>query len=90
VTASEDILSLTMRKNINGMIIYISIVMFVMFWFNEKFWGFTYSMEEDMFNSTDPTNKCRAFTMLFNIFIWMHLFNLINCRHLTEKGLVPY
>ena len=90
MTASEDILSLTMRKNIVFMTLYISSVMFFMFWFNEDFWDFTYKMEEDMFDSGDPTNKCRAFTMLFNIFIWMHLFNLINCRHLTEKGLVPY
>lgn len=90
VTASEDILSKTMSKHIVFMTLWISLVMFFMFWFNEKFWGFTYEMEEDMFSSGDPTNKCRAFTMLFNIFIWMHLFNLINCRHLTEKGLVPF
>ena len=81
---------MTMRKHINGMTLYISLVMYFMFWFNENFWGFTYEMEEDMFDFGEPTNKCRAFTMLFNIFIWMHLFNLVNCRHLTEKGLVPF
>ena len=79
-----------MRKNINGMTLYISSVMFFMFWLNEDFWDFTYGMEDDMFSSFEPTNKCRAFTMLFNIFIWMHIFNLINCRHLSENGLVPY
>ncbi len=90
MTASDDILSLTMRKHIVFMTLYISSVMFFMFWFNEDFWDFTYEMEEDMFNDGEPSNKCRAFTMLFNIFIWMQLFNLINCRHITETDLIPY
>ena len=84
VSENDDLISVTMWKNITGMIIYISSVMFIMFWFNEDFWGFTYGMEEDMFSRGEPTNKCRAFTMLFNIFIWMHIFNLINCRDIID------
>lgn len=90
VSENDDLISVAMWKNITGMIIYISTVMFVMFWFNEDFWGFTYGMEEDMFSSGDPTNKCKAFTMLFNIFIWMHIFNLINCRDISEKKFNPF
>ena len=90
VSENDDLISISMWKNITGMIIYISSVMFVMFWFNEDFWGLTYGMEEDMFSSGEPTNKCRAFTMLFNIFIWMHIFNLINCRDISEKKFNPF
>jgi len=90
VSENDDLISVTMWKNIDGMIIYISTVMFIMFWFNEDFWGFTYGMEEDMFSRGEPTNKCRAFTMLFNIFIWMHIFNLINCRDIRDKKFNPF
>lgn len=47
----DDMISVSMWKNITGMTIYISTVMFIMFWFNEDFWGFTYSMTDDMFKS---------------------------------------
>jgi len=90
VSEDDDLISVTMWKNITGMVIYISSVMFIMFWFNEDFWGFTYGMEEDMFSRGEPTNKCRAFTMLFNIFIWMHIFNLINCRDIRDKKFNPF
>lgn len=72
------------------MTIFISSVMFIMFWFNEDFWGFTYGMEEDMFKSGEPTAKCQAFTMLFNIFICLHIFNLVNCREINETKLNPF
>ena len=62
----------------------------IMFWFNEDFWGFTYGMEEDMFKSGEPTAKCQAFTMLFNIFICLHIFNLVNCREINETKLNPF
>jgi P-type Ca2+ transporter type 2C len=58
VSEDDDLISVAMWKNITGMIIYISTVMFVMFWFNEDFWGFTYTMEMDMFDSGEPTKKC--------------------------------
>ena len=28
--------------------------------------------------------------MLFNIFIWMHIFNLINCRDISDKKFNPF
>ena len=90
VSENDDLISVEMWKNITGMTIYISSVMFVMFWFNEDIWGFSYGMEEDMFKSGQPTMKCFAFTMLFNIFIWMHIFNLINCRDISDKKFNPF
>lgn len=73
------------------MTIYISAVMFIMFWFNEDFWGITYKMEDDLFDDDgNATTKCHAFTMLFNIFIWLHIFNLLNCRDISEKRYRPF
>jgi P-type Ca2+ transporter type 2C len=55
VSENDDLISVTMWKNITGMIIYISSVMFIMFWFNEDFWGFTYGMEDGMFDEIGAT-----------------------------------
>jgi hypothetical protein len=54
--------------------------MFLMFWFNEDIWGITYQMTDPWMDGVDPSKKTEAFTMLFNIFVYMHLFNMINCR----------
>ena len=42
----DDIISDPMWKQITGMTIYICTVMFIMFWFNEDIWGFTYTMSD--------------------------------------------
>jgi len=54
--------------------------MFLMFWFNEDIWGITYQMNDPWMDGVDPSKKTEAFTMLFNIFVYMNLFNMINCR----------
>jgi magnesium-transporting ATPase (P-type) len=74
-----------MWRQIIGMTIYISFVMFIMFWFNEDIWGFTYEMNDAWMDGLSPSNKTKAFTMLFNMFIYMHLFNLINCREVKPS-----
>ena len=79
-----------MQKQITGMSIYISTIMFIMFWFNEDFWSLPYGMEDDMFKGAEPTNKCKAFTMLFNLFIWLHIFNLFACRDIHETKFRPF
>ena len=90
VTKDDNLITPYMWKQITGMTIYISTVMFIMFWFNEDFWGFTYRMEDDMFNKGEPTLKCYAFTMLFNLFIWLHIFNLLACRDIDETKFRPF
>lgn len=90
VKDTDNLITEDMWKQIIGMSLYISGVMFIMFWFNENFWGFTYSMEQDLFSLGKPTDKCRAFTMLFNIFIFMHLFNQLNCREVHGLRMNPF
>jgi len=90
VQADQNLITPGMWKQISGMTLYISSIMFIMFWFNEDFWGFTYSMDLDMFEKGVPTDKCRAFTMLFNLFIYLHIFNQINCREVNENKFNPF
>lgn len=78
----ESIITKAMWRQIIGTTLYTSVVMFLMFWFNEDIWGITYNMTDAWMDGVDPSNKTRAFTMLFNIFVYMHLFNLINCREI--------
>jgi magnesium-transporting ATPase (P-type) len=90
VKENENLITRDMWKQIVGMSLYISGVMFIMFWFNEDFWSLNYSMSQDLFENGNPTDKCRAFTMLFNLFVYLHLFNQLNCREITAKRTNPF
>jgi hypothetical protein len=80
IKEEEQIITRPMWRQIIGTTLYSSVVMFLMFWFNEDIWGITYQMNDPWMDGVDPSNKTKAFTMLFNIFVYMHLFNMINCR----------
>lgn len=82
VKEEEPIITKAMWRQIVGMTLYSSFVMFLMFWFNEDIWGITYNMSDPWMDGVDPSLKTKAFTMLFNIFVYMHLFNMINCRQI--------
>lgn len=60
---------------------YIVLVMVILFFFVDNMWGLSYSVTEDFYDSTGAaTEKLTTYTILFNVFIYMHLFNEINCR----------
>lgn len=93
VEKKDSIITTDMWRQILGITLYSSLVMFIMFWFNEDIWGFNYTMSDPDTSNLDSQaakdlialnqdNKKRAFTMLFNIFVYIHLFNMINCREI--------
>lgn len=82
INENEAIITKAMWRQIIGTTIYSSLVMFIMFWFNEDIWDIPYSMNE---NWSKTSGKTKVFTMLFNIFVYIHLFNLINCREIKPK-----
>ena len=87
----DNIITYDMQRMIAGMTIYISSIMFIMFWFNEDIWGFTYTMSDPLYDKDgNSTYKCKAFTMLFNLFIWLHIFNLFACRDINWKRYNPF
>ena len=72
---------MTMWRQILGMSIFISSIMVFMFFFIDNMWDLPYADTDDWINlDGTPSNKCKVFTMLFNTFIYLHLFNKINCR----------
>jgi magnesium-transporting ATPase (P-type) len=54
IKENDNMITPSMWKQITGMTIFISGVMFIMFWFNEDFWGFNYGMEDNMFDNGEP------------------------------------
>lgn len=82
IKQGEPIVTKAMWRQIIGTTLYSSLIMFLMFWFNDDIWGITYNMSDPWMDGADPSNKTKVFTMLFNIFVYMHLFNLINCRQI--------
>jgi len=69
-----------MWKQIYGMTLYIFIISTIMYFFVDDMWDITYDNVEELFKDGEPTNKGRVYTMIFNTFIWLHLFNEFNCR----------
>ena len=77
---NEPIITVTMWRQIYGMTAYITAVMIVLFFFVDDMWGLTLVNSDPFFIDGVPSDKCVHYTLLFNTFVFMHLFNEINCR----------
>lgn len=79
---SDDIITQAMWVQIIGMTVYVTIVMIFLFFFLDNMWDLgDFSFEQEWFSSEGVASaKCVYFTMLFNTFIYLHLFNEINSR----------
>jgi magnesium-transporting ATPase (P-type) len=63
------------------MTIYIFFVSTILYFFVDNSWDLDYNNSENFFDTNgNPTNKGVVFTMIFNSFVWMHIFNEFNCR----------
>ena len=75
-----------MWRQILGMTAYITFIMVFMFFFIDNMWGWEYSKyTEDYDDNGLPTGTLKVKTMLFNTFIYFHIFNEINCRAIKAK-----
>lgn len=55
---------------------YIIFVMVILFFFVDNMWDIDYQNYDVFFdNKGIPTGKCHVYTLLFNTFVWMHIFN---------------
>lgn len=79
----EPIITVTMWRQIYGMTAYITAVMIILYFFVDNMWGFDVNNSGPFFDANgQPTGKCYSYTMMFETFIFMHLFNEINCRRI--------
>ena len=75
-----------MWRQILGMTAYITFIMVFMFFFIDNMWGWEYSKyTEDYDDNGLPSGTLKVKTMLFNTFVYFHIFNEINCRAIKAK-----
>jgi Ca2+ transporting ATPase len=59
---------------------YMIIVLSILLFFGEFIWDIPYAKADKFYEGDVPLNKAIHYTILFNTFIYMQLFNEINCR----------
>jgi Ca2+-transporting ATPase len=77
---TDQIVTAHMWKQIYGMTLFISIIMIIQLFLSQFMWDLNFSRQGPFFTSDGFTDKGVAYTIAFNTFIFMHLFNEINCR----------
>lgn len=46
----------------------------------KEIWGFEYKNNVKLYEDGEPNDKATHYTILFNTFVMMQVFNEINCR----------
>lgn len=81
IKEKDPLMTATMWKQIYGMTLYIFIITTIMFFFVDDMWDLEYENLTERFDKDgNPTQKAIVYTMIFNTFIWLHIFNEFNCR----------
>lgn len=75
-------------RQIYGMSLFIIICSFLNITFGKLYYDLDYSVSDSKFDSDrNPTDKGIHYTIIFNIFVWMTIFNEFNCRLIHPKKL---
>jgi len=84
---TELIVTPVMWRNIMGQAIFQATFLIVMLFAGKQIFGYNYLETTPFYYEVDgvnvPTEKCRHFTMIFNTFVFMQVFNEINSRKLA-------
>ena len=92
----ETIVTAIMWRNIVGMAIYQATLLVVFLFFGKEIFGLSYDDSVDFYyndaNNVQQVNveKVRHFTLIFNAFVFMQLFNEINSRKLGVYEYNPF
>ena len=88
VQEDAPLITPSMLKQIYGMTIYIFTISTLLYFFVDNMWGdeLNYNNSDVLFDKDgNPTNKARVYTMIFNSYVWMHIFNEFNSRKVNAK-----
>lgn len=80
INERDPLMTTSMLKQIYGLTIYIFVVSTILYFFVDNMWGLEYNNTDLLYDVNGPTNKAVVYTMIFNTFVWMHIFNEFNCR----------
>jgi len=77
----EPLMTTSMWKQIYGMTLYVFVMSTIMYFFIDNMWDdIDYENSSELYENGVATDKAKAYTMMFNTFVWMHIFNEFNCR----------
>lgn len=85
VKKGDQVMTHVIWRQIYGMSAYMIIVLSILLFFGEFIWDIEYAKSDRFFNGDIPLNKAIHYTILFNTFIYMQIFNEINCRMVGAK-----
>ena len=83
-SSEEDIMSAIMWRQILGIAIYQVVAMIILMYFGRFMWDLDWSAKMAFDSEGNPTDVGVLYTILFNTFIYMQLFNFLNCRKIGE------
>ena len=73
-------------RQIYGMSIYITFVMCILLFFGKLIYDLDYERTTKFYDENNlATARTKHYTLLFNTFVFMHVFNEINCRKIGAK-----
>ena len=88
---TERIVTAVMWRNILGQALFQITVLVVFLFYGHDMFGFTYTADTPFFvldpmtDSMVPTQKTEHYTLIFNTFVFMQIFNEVNARKLAPK-----
>lgn len=81
------IVTAAMWRQITSQIIYQLTVMIILLYAGPAMFGIKYNMvSTPLRNGAEPTYRLQHYTMLFQTFVMMSLFNMWNCRIMPSSG----
>lgn len=83
---NDPLITGSMLKQIYGMSIYIFIISTVLYFFVDDMWDIPYDNSMTFYDADGvATPKALNYTLIFNTFVWMHIFNEFNCRKVGAR-----
>ena len=82
----ENIMTPLIWRQIYGMSLYIVVVMSILLFFGKLIYGLDYERTTLFYDAdNNATDRARHYTILFNTFVFLHVFNEFNCRKIGAK-----
>lgn len=81
----EEIMSPVMWRQILGIAIYQVLAIVILMYFGRFMWDLKMDATQRFDNDGNPTDLGVLYTILFNTFVYMQIFNFINSRKIGER-----
>ena len=87
VKKGDLIMTKVMWRQIYGITIYNVLVMVILILFGKYLWGLDFSKNDEFYVNGIASEKCVMYTILFETFVFLQIFNEFNSRCIQPKKL---